>query len=44
MIYPGTMHMRIASSDTVVFEISTADSDADSHIVEDGMIYMHKLK
>ena len=44
VIYPGTMHMRIACSDTVVFEISTADSDADSHIVEDGMTYMHKIK
>jgi len=44
VIRPGTMHMRIAQKNAIIIEISTADSDADSHIVEDGMIYEHKVK
>ena len=38
-IQPGLMHMRIALLDTVIIEASTADDDADSHIVEDGKTY-----
>lgn len=33
---PGLMHQRGAITDTVIFEISTADDDADSYLVEDG--------
>lgn len=38
-ILPGVMHMRIALEDTVIIEASTRDSDADSHLVEDGQTY-----
>jgi mannose-6-phosphate isomerase-like protein (cupin superfamily) len=40
-IRPGVMHMRIALEDTVIIEVSTRDSDADSHLVEDGQTYRH---
>ena len=40
-IFPGVMHMRIALEDTVIIEASTRDSDADSHLVEDGQVYRH---
>jgi mannose-6-phosphate isomerase-like protein (cupin superfamily) len=40
-IFPGVMHMRIALEDTVIIEASTRDSDADSHLVEDGQTYRH---
>ncbi|HKM72869.1 MAG TPA: hypothetical protein VJX94_22860 [Stellaceae bacterium] len=40
-IRPGVMHMRIALEDTVIIEASTRDSDADSHLVEDGQTYRH---
>ncbi len=42
VMYPGTMHMRIALEDSVIFEISTHDDDKDSRIVEDGKKYVHK--
>lgn len=38
-IHPGVMHMRIALEDTVIMEVSTRDSDSDSHLVEDGQTY-----
>lgn len=41
-LLPGLMHMRIALEETVLFEISTRDSDLDSHLVEDGKHYQHK--
>ena len=41
-IMPGLMHMRIALEESVLLEISTADSDQDSHLVEDGKTYQHK--
>ena len=41
-IEPGLMHMRMALSDVVIIEISTKDDDSDSHIVEDGLKYVHK--
>lgn len=41
MIEPGMMHMRIAHDDTVIIETSADESDDDSHIVEDGMTYVH---
>ena len=41
-ILPGLMHMRIALEETVLVEISTRDSDQDSHLVEDGKSYEHK--
>jgi mannose-6-phosphate isomerase-like protein (cupin superfamily) len=37
----GLMHMRIGLEDSVVVEISTRDSDSDSHLVEDGKKYQH---
>ena len=40
-VTPGVMHMRIAIEDTCIIEASTADSDGDSHLVEDGMTYEH---
>jgi mannose-6-phosphate isomerase-like protein (cupin superfamily) len=40
-ITPGVMHMRIALEDTVIIEVSTRDSDADSFLVEDGQTYQH---
>ena len=33
---PGLMHQRGAITDTIIFEISTADDDTDSYLVEDG--------
>ena len=41
-IMPGLMHMRIALEESVLIEISTRDSDQDSHLVEDGKTYHHK--
>jgi mannose-6-phosphate isomerase-like protein (cupin superfamily) len=41
-INPGLMHMRIALEDTVIIEVSTKDSDSDSHLVEDGKKYKFK--
>lgn len=41
-IEPGLMHMRIALTDVVIIEVSTKDDDSDSHIVEDGLNYVHK--
>ncbi|MDO8634247.1 MAG: hypothetical protein Q7K34_03055 [archaeon] len=41
-IIPGLMHMKIAEEDCIVMEISTRDDDSDSHLVEDGMKYVHK--
>ncbi len=41
-VIPGVMHMRIGIRDSVVMEVSTKDSDSDSHIVEDGRKYAHK--
>ena len=38
-IHPGVMHMRMALEDTVIIEVSTRDSDTDSHLVEDGQTY-----
>ncbi|MEM0465202.1 MAG: cupin domain-containing protein [Candidatus Pacearchaeota archaeon] len=38
----GTMHMRICLENCVIIEISTKDDDKDSHLVEDGQIYVHK--
>lgn len=40
-IMPGLMHMRMALEDTLLFEASTRDSDADSFLVEDGQKYQH---
>jgi mannose-6-phosphate isomerase-like protein (cupin superfamily) len=40
-IYPGVMHLRTAIEDTVIIEAGTRDSDADSHLVEDGQTYTH---
>ena len=40
-IRPGLMHMRIALEDSVILEVSTRDSDADSFLVEDGRTYRH---
>jgi len=37
----GMMHMRMALEETKIVEISTTDSDSDSHLVEDGKIYKH---
>jgi len=42
-IPPGLMHMRIALEDTHIIEWSNKDDDSDSHIVEDGKIYEHKV-
>jgi mannose-6-phosphate isomerase-like protein (cupin superfamily) len=41
-IPPGLMHMKIATENCVVMEISTKDDDSDSHLVEDGQKYVHK--
>ena len=38
----GLMHMRIALEDSVIIEIASNDTDADSHIVEDGKTYNFK--
>ena len=35
----GLMHMRMATTDTIIIEVSTTDDDNDSHIVEDGKTY-----
>ena len=43
-IPPGLMHMRIALEDTHIIEWSNKDDDSDSHIVEDGKTYKHKVK
>lgn len=43
-IKPGLMHMRIAKTDVIIIETSTKDDDGDSHIVEDGMTYVHTEK
>lgn len=43
-ITPGLMHMRLALEDSVLIEISTRDSDKDSHLVEDGQCYTHLEK
>lgn len=40
-IDPGLMHMRIALTDVVIIEVSTKDDDSDSHLVEDGLRYVH---
>lgn len=40
-IEPGLMHMRIALTDVVIIEVSTKDDDSDSHLVEDGLRYVH---
>jgi mannose-6-phosphate isomerase-like protein (cupin superfamily) len=42
VINPGTMHMRIALEPSIIIEISTADDDKDSNLVEDGKTYVHK--
>ena len=36
------MHMKIGIEDSTIIEISTEDSDSDSHILEDGKKYVHK--
>ena len=41
-IFPGLMHMKIAPVNCVIIEISTKDDDSDSHLVEDGEVYIHK--
>lgn len=43
-IVPGLMHMRIGIEDCVIIEVSTRDSDTDSHLVEDGKTYVHLEK
>ena len=43
-IPPGLIHMKIAPQKCVIMEISTKDNDSDSHLVEDGMKYIHKEK
>ena len=40
-VRPGVMHLRIGLEDTVIIEVSTRDSDADSYLVEDGQTYRH---
>ena len=40
-IPPGLMHMRIGLEDSILMEVSTADSDGDSYLVEDGRTYEH---
>ena len=40
-VRPGVMHMRMGLEDTVILEVSTRDSDADSYLVEDGQMYRH---
>ena len=35
----GVMHMRMSLEDSVIIEIASNDTDADSHIVEDGKNY-----
>jgi mannose-6-phosphate isomerase-like protein (cupin superfamily) len=40
-VRPGVMHMRMGLEDTVILEVSTRDSDADSYLVEDGQSYQH---
>ena len=40
-VVPGLMHMRMALADSLIIEVSTRDTDADSHLVEDGMKYKH---
>jgi len=42
VIKPGTMHMRISLEPSTIIEISTADDDKDSNLVEDGKTYVHK--
>jgi len=42
-IHPGLMHMRIALEDTHIIEWSNKDDDSDSHIVEDGKTYEHRI-
>tara|TARA_Y100000310_G_C20702463_1_gene831135 strand:+ start:2157 stop:2954 length:798 start_codon:yes stop_codon:yes gene_type:complete len=36
----GLMHRRVGLEDCVLFEVSTRDSDGDSHLVEDGQRYL----
>ena len=43
-ISPGLMHMRCAIEDTHIIEWSNKDDDSDSHIVENGLLYQHKVK
>ena len=43
-ISPGLMHMRFAIEDTHIIEWSNKDDDSDSHIVENGLLYQHKVK
>jgi mannose-6-phosphate isomerase-like protein (cupin superfamily) len=40
-VCPGLMHMRIGLEPSVIIEVSTPDSDADSFLVEDGRTYRH---
>lgn len=42
-IPPGLMHMRIGVEDSIIIEIATRDTDEDSHLVEDGKTYQHKV-
>mgnify|MGYP003137533937 CR=1 FL=1 len=35
----GVMHMRMSLEDSIIVEIASNDTDADSHIVEDGKHY-----
>jgi len=43
-IPPGLIHMKIAPQKCTIIEISTKDDDSDSHLVEDGIKYVHKEK
>lgn len=40
-VRPGVMHLRAGLEDSVILEVSTRDSDADSYLVEDGQTYRH---
>lgn len=40
-IYPGQMHMRIAKEDVTILEVSTGETEGDTHFVEDGKTYTH---
>ncbi len=40
-VQPGLVHMRIGLEKSVIIEVSTQDTDADSFIVEDGRTYRH---
>ena len=39
---PGTMHMRMASKESQIIELSNKDSDNDSIIVHDGLNFKFK--